>query len=54
MCEFCCISGPSVRCISFPLLWLLGLAAVSRGETGIADSTVSAADLKLVVTEGDT
>ena len=53
MDEYCCLSGPSVGCMSFSLFWLLGIVAVYRGETVNADSTVSAAGLKLVVTAGD-
>ena len=53
MSEFCCLSGPSLGFISFSLLWLLGIVAVSGGETDSADSTASAAGLMLVVTAGD-
>jgi hypothetical protein len=38
----------------FSLLCLLRIVAVSRGETGRADSTASAAGLKLVVPAGGT
>ena len=54
MREFCCISGSSVSCISCSLLWLLGIVVVSCGGTSNADSTASAAGLKLVVTAGCT
>jgi hypothetical protein len=48
-----CLSGPSVGCIPFFNLWVLGIVVVSRGEAGNADRTTSAASLKLVVKSGD-
>ena len=53
MGEFCCLSGSSVGCISFSVLWFVGIVVVSLNETGNADNTSSTAGLKLVVTAED-